>query len=111
MAYSYCCIFERTEENKNTEIIVILHCFYPVLKAAHRSLSGALSFNTLPHRRRKTGGGGAWPSNYLRRGGGQHTLWPPNNPPTFSFKFYVKQEKYHKCTKLKGNIIINVNLI
>ena len=44
-------------------------------------------------------------------GGGQHTLWPPNNPPRFSFHFYVKQEKNHKCTKLKGKIIINVTLI
>ena len=44
-------------------------------------------------------------------GGGQHTLWPPNNPPTFSFDFYVKQEKNHKCTKLKGKIIINVTLV
>ena len=49
------------------------------------------------HRRRKRGGdrggggGGAAPPNNLR--GGQHTLWPPDNPPTFSFKFYVKQEK------------------
>ena len=36
---------------------------------------------------------------------------PPNNPPTFSFNFYVKQEKNDKCTKLKGKIIINVTLI
>ena len=46
------------------------------------------------HRRRKrAGGGGQPPLNNLRGGGGQHTLWPPNNPPTFSFNFYVKQEK------------------
>ena len=46
------------------------------------------------HRRRKRGGaGGARPPNNLRGGGRQHTLWPPNNPPTFSFNFYVKQEK------------------
>ena len=31
------------------------------------------------------------PPNNLR--GGQHTLWSPNNPPTFSFNSYVKQEK------------------
>ena len=56
------------------------------------------------------GGGGAGPpTNNLR--GGQHTLWLPNNPPTFSFNFYVKQEKKHKCTKLKGKIIINATLI
>ena len=40
-------------------------------------------------RRRKRG---ARPPNSL--GGGQHTLCPPpNNPPTFSFNFYVKEEK------------------
>ena len=49
-------------------------------------------------------GGQAPPPNNLR--GGQHTLWPPNNPPTFSFNFYVQQG-----TKLKGKIIINVTLI
>ena len=38
-------------------------------------------------------------------------LPPPNNLLTFSFNFYVKQEKNHKCTKLKGKIIINVTLI
>ena len=38
------------------------------------------------------GGGGAGPPNNFG-GGGQHTLWPPNNPPAFSFNFYVKQEK------------------
>ena len=38
------------------------------------------------------GGGGDSPPNNLRWGG-QHTLWPPNNPPTFSFNFYVKPEK------------------
>ena len=37
------------------------------------------------------GGAGPPPPNNLR--GGQHTLWPLNNPPTFSFNFYVKQEK------------------
>ena len=59
-------------------------------------------------------GGGQAPSpipNNLR--GGQHTICapPPNNPPTFSFNFYVKQEKNHKCTKLKSKITINVTLI
>ena len=39
------------------------------------------------------GPGGARPSNNFGGGGGQHTLWPPNNPPAFSFNFYVKQEK------------------
>ena len=38
------------------------------------------------------GGGGQAPQSFER--GGQHTLWPPpNNPPTFSYNFYVKQEK------------------
>ena len=36
------------------------------------------------------GGGGPGPPNNL--GGGQHTLWPPNSPPAFSFNFCVKQE-------------------
>ena len=56
------------------------------------------------------GGGGQAPNNF-RGGGGQHTLWPPNNPPLFSFNFYVKQEKNHKYTKLKGKKIINVTLV
>ena len=30
------------------------------------------------------------PNNLI---GGGHTLWPANNPPTFSFNFYVKQKK------------------
>ena len=37
------------------------------------------------------GGGGEGSPNNLR--GGQHTIWPPNNPSTFSFNFYLKQEK------------------
>ena len=55
------------------------------------------------------GGGGAGPSNNLS--GSQHTLWSPNNPPIFSLNFYVRQEKNHKSTKLKGKIIINATLI
>ena len=48
----------------------------------------------LPHRRRKRGGqgGGPGPPNNLK-GGPTYPLPPPNNPPTFSFNFYVKQEK------------------
>ena len=40
------------------------------------------------------GGGGQPPPNNLR-GGPTYPLPPPplNNPPTFSFNFYVKQEK------------------
>ena len=42
------------------------------------------------------GGGGRGEGNNLRVGG-QHTLCSPhpspNNPSTFSFNFYVKQEK------------------
>ena len=55
------------------------------------------------------GRGGARPPNNLSEG----PTYPldPNNPPTFSFNFYVKHEKNHKCTKLKGKIIINVTLI
>ena len=64
------------------------------------------------HRRRKRGGGpgGARPPNNLG-GGANIPFGPPNNPPTFSFNFYVKQEKNHKYTKLKGKIIINATLI
>ena len=56
------------------------------------------------------GGGGPGPPNNLR-GGANIPFGPPNNPPTFSFNFYVKQGKNHKCTKLKRKIIINVTLI
>ena len=58
------------------------------------------------HRRRKRGGGAI-----IWEGDNIPFAPPPNNPPTFSFNFYVKQEKNHKCTKLKGKIIINVTLI
>ena len=44
------------------------------------------------HRRRKRGGGWGRPPNNLG-GGPTYPLAPPNNPPTFSFNFYVKQEK------------------
>ena len=57
------------------------------------------------------GARGAGPPNNLRGGGGNIPFGPPNNPPTFSFNFYVKQGKNHKCTKLKRKIIINVTLI
>ena len=40
-----------------------------------------------------SGGRGVRPPNNLREGGGNITFGPPNNPPTFSFNFYVKQEK------------------
>ena len=55
-------------------------------------------------------GGGPGPPNNLR-GGANIPFGPPNNSPTFFFNFYVKQEKNHKCTKLKGTIIINVTFI
>ena len=55
----------------------------------------------MKHRRRKRGGGG-----------GNIPFGPRNNPSAFSFNFYVKQEKNHKGTKLKGKIItINATLI
>ena len=38
------------------------------------------------------GARGARPPNNLR-GGANIPFGPPNNPPTFSFNFYVKQEK------------------
>ena len=57
------------------------------------------------------GGGRASCNNLTGGGGGQHTLWPPNNPPTFSLQFLCETGKNHKCTKLKGKIIINVTLI
>ena len=37
------------------------------------------------------GQGGRPPNN--SSGGPSYPLAPPNNPPTFSFNFYVKQEK------------------
>ena len=57
------------------------------------------------------GGGGQAPNNL--RGGPTYPFPPPlpNNPSTFSFNFYVKQEKNTKSTKLKGKIIIYVTLI
>ena len=48
------------------------------------------------HRRRKRGGGvggGQAPPNNFGGGGGNIPFGPPNNPPAFSFNFYVKKEK------------------
>ena len=51
----------------------------------------------LIHRCMKRGGrgGGAGPPIIKEGGGGWGNIpfGPPNNPPTFSFNFYVKQEK------------------
>ena len=56
-----------------------------------KKISGEL-FQLL-HRRRKRGGqGGPGPPNNFG-GGANIPFGPPNNPPTFSFNFYVKQEK------------------
>ena len=57
------------------------------------------------------GGEGGRPPNNLRGGSTYPLPPPPNNQPTFSFDFYVKQEKKHKCTKLKGKIKINATFI
>ena len=53
------------------------------------------------HRRSKRGGGGAGPLNNLRGGGGNIPFGPLNNPPTFSFNFYVKQEKMTNVPSLR----------
>ena len=47
------------------------------------------------------GGGGAGPLNNLRGGGGNIPFGPLNNPPTFSFNFYVKQEKMTNVPSLR----------
>ena len=39
------------------------------------------------------GGGGSPPPPIILEGGPTYPLAPPNNPPAFSFNFYVKQEK------------------
>ena len=56
------------------------------------------------------GPGGAGPPNNLR-GGTNIPFGPPNNPPTFSFNFYVKQEKITNVQVEGYNIIINATLI
>ena len=71
------------------------------------------------HKRRKRGGGeggqgggggGGQAPNNVR--GGQLRFGPPtNNPSTFSFNVLYETGKNHKCTKLKGKIIINVTFI
>ena len=43
----------------------------------------------------------------LWKGGANIPFGPPNNLPTFSFNFFVKQEKNNKCTKLKGRFLYN----
>ena len=55
---------------------------------------GPSSRMTSGHRRRKRGGGAAPPPNNLTEGANiPFAPPPPNNPPTFSFNVYVKQEK------------------
>ena len=53
--------------------------------------------------KKRIGGGG---SNNLRRGGGGGHIpfapHPPNNPPIFSFNFYVKQEKKSQMYLVEG---------
>ena len=66
---------------------------------------------TFSHHRRRKKRGKPPPPNNLRGGANIPFAPPPNNPPTFSFNFYVKQEYFDKCTKLKGKIIIDVTLI
>ena len=39
------------------------------------------------------GGGGGQAPPIILEGGANIPFGPPNNPPTFSFNFYVKQEK------------------
>ena len=51
------------------------------------------------------------PPNNLRGGGGGNIPFgPPNNPPTFSFNFYVKQEK-SQMYQVEVKKIIIVTLI
>ena len=53
------------------------------------------------------------PPNNLR-GRGQHTICPPPPPQSSThlfLQFLCETVKNHKCTKLKGKIIINVTLI
>ena len=47
------------------------------------------------------GQGGPGPPNNLR-GGANIPFGPPNNPPTFSFSFYVKQEKITKSQNVSS---------
>ena len=50
------------------------------------------------------------PPNNLRGGPTYSLPPPPNNSPTFSFIFYVKQEKITNVPKVKSKIIINVTV-
>ena len=62
------------------------------------------------HRRRKRGGqGGPGPPNNLR-GGANIPFGPPIIHPHFP-SISIWNRKNHKCTKLKGKIIINATLI
>ena len=69
---------------------------------------GVIMWVLVVHKRRKRGPGGGGPNN-LR--GGQNTLWPPIIHPHFPSISMWNRKKNHKCTKLKGKIIINVTLI
>ena len=90
-----------------------------VLYAPNQCIRSLFCFFSRPvsearfHRRRKRRAGG--PSPPIIWGGANIPFAPPpppNNPSTFSINFYVKQEKInHKCTKLKGKVIITVNLL
>ena len=74
------------------------------------------------HRRRKRGGqggggggGGGAPPPPIIWEGANIPFDPPPPPPQYStrlfLQFLCETGKNHKCTKLKGKIIINVTLI
>ena len=73
-------------------------------------LYGLLNAVHHKHRRRKRGAGGRGsPPNNLR-GGPTYPLPPPIIHPPFP-SISMWNRKNHKCTKLKGKIIINATLI
>ena len=90
-----------------TQTRLCINCVLQIPYYFIPSLPNIPNFSTKYHRRRKRGGPG--PPNNFGGGEGQHTLWPPNNPPFPSISMW--NGKNHKCTKLKGKIIINVTLI
>ena len=108
--YTYLSCFERERRPYNK---IYIEQSYTIISCAKRIYSVRQNIGRLIYIICLLGvgrGGGGTPNSL--RGGPTYPLPPPLQwPPTFSFNFYVEQEKITNIPWLKGKIIINVTLI